>query len=309
MTRAALVTVAIPTHDRAEWLAVALDSARAQHYPALEIVVADDGNKSSTADAVARHVVDPRVRVLHGEASGVAMNHRRALEAARGDWIVFLADDDRLHPDFVSHRMRAIDADPGAAVVFSGYRRCDEHLRVLGHMDPSIPDDAPLDGEALVRAALRRDWSINSSLYRRDALLRAWPDAAIVGNAFDFAMHLRLAMQAGVRGAYGHWCDVDYRLHAAQTSRGEAEMRHFATTAAAYAYALGEPMSARTRALVKRDWASWHVQWARAHAFQGQPAEARRLLRRALTICPQHPAAWSQALLAHFAPWRIRRAG
>lgn len=301
-----LVTVAIPTHDRAEWLAVALESACALRWPSLEILVADDGGKEATARVVERFAGDPRLRVLRGEARGVAVNHRRAAEAARGAWIVFLADDDRLDAEFVANRMRRIAEDPDVVVVFSGYRRCDGDLNPIERMDAPLSDTAALDAPSLVEAALTRYWSINSSIYRREALLAAWPDEAAVGAAFDFALHLRLGLRPGARGLYGHWCDVDYRMHEGQTSRGDAEMRHYAAAAAAYAYVLGQPMSPRIRALIARDSANWHVQWARAHARRGRTDEARRLLRRAIAISPRTAAVWSQVLLAHLAPWRLR---
>lgn len=306
---APLVTVAIPTHDRAQWLAVALESARALRWPALEILVADDGGKPSTAEVVARHADDPRVRVLRGEARGIAANHRRATEAARGEWIVYLADDDRLDADFVANRMRRIAADPAVVVVFSGYQRCDGDLRPIERIDAPLSDTLALDATSLVEAALSRYWSINSSIYRREALLAAWPDESMVGAAFDLALHLRLALRPGARGLYGHWCDVDYRMHEGQISRGDAEMRHYEAAASAYAYVLGQPMSRRIRAVIARDSAKWHVLWARAHARRGRMNEARRLLRRAIAISPRTAAVWSQVLIAHLAPWRLRPGG
>jgi glycosyltransferase involved in cell wall biosynthesis len=303
---ATLVTVAIPTHDRAAWLADSLESAVALRWPALEILVADDGGTAATAKVVERFASDPRVRVLRWDAQGIAANHRRAAEVARGEWIVFLADDDRIGPDFVANRMRSVAGDPDAAVVFSGYRQCDEDLRPVRVVDPALRVDSPLDARALVQAALARHWSINGSLYRRDTLLEAWPDEAEVGAAFDFALHLRLALLPGTRGYYGSWCDLDYRMHSGQTSRGDAEMRHFAATSAAYGYVLRHAMPRDVRALVRRDFASWQVLWARAHARHGRMDEARRMLRHAIAVGPRTSAAWSQAVIAHLAPWRLR---
>jgi glycosyltransferase involved in cell wall biosynthesis len=303
-----LVTVAIPTHDRAHWLAVALESACALRWPALEILVADDGGKPSTAELVARQAPDTSLRLLGGEARGVAANHRRAAEAARGEWIVFPADDDRIGRDFVAHRMGRATADADAIVVFSGYRRCGPSLEPIELVDPPIDDSHPMDGQALAKASLARHWSINGAMYRRDAVLEAWPDESVVGAAFDFALHLRLALLPRARGWYGHWCDVDYRMHEGQTSRGDAEMRHFAATADAYAYIMERPMPRAIRAMIAEDCANWYVLWARAHARRGRIDEARRLLRRAVSIGPRTRAAWSQALVAHLAPWRLRTA-
>jgi glycosyltransferase involved in cell wall biosynthesis len=304
-----LVSVVLPTHDRPAWLAVALDSAVALRWPALEILVCDDGGLPETAQVVARHAGDPRVRLLRSEAKGVAANHRRALHAAAGEYITFLADDDRIAPDFIARRMARLTNDAGAVVAFSGYRVCDATLAPLRDFDPPLPDDAPLDGEALVGAALARAWSINGSLYKRSAIIDAWPDEEAVGAAFDMALHLRLALTPGARGWYGHWTDIDYRLHEGQTSRGDAILRHFDAGARMYEYVLRAPMPARLRARISRDCADWHVQWGRTLAQRGDLAGARRRMLRAVRTSPRTLVAWSQLAKAYITPWRLAPRG
>ncbi len=96
----ATFTVAVPTHDRRETVVLAVRSALAQTRAPEQVIVLCDGCKDGTADAL-RALGDPRVEVLELEkAPGYGYEHRnRSLEQARGEAIVWLADDDLLLPD------------------------------------------------------------------------------------------------------------------------------------------------------------------------------------------------------------------
>lgn len=93
-------TVALPTHDRRETVLLAVRSALAQTRPPEQVIVLCDGCTDGTAEAL-RALGDARVEVLELEkAPGYGYEHRnRSLERARGDAIVWLADDDLLLPD------------------------------------------------------------------------------------------------------------------------------------------------------------------------------------------------------------------
>jgi glycosyltransferase involved in cell wall biosynthesis len=96
----ATFTVALPTHDRRETVVLAVRSALAQTRAPEQVIVLCDGCTDGTADAV-RALGDARVEVLELEkAPGYGYEHRnRSLERARGEAIVWLADDDLLLPD------------------------------------------------------------------------------------------------------------------------------------------------------------------------------------------------------------------
>jgi glycosyltransferase involved in cell wall biosynthesis len=96
----ATFTVAVPTHDRRDTVVLAVRSALAQTRPPEQVIVLCDGCRDGTADAL-RALGDPRVEVLELEkAPGYGYEHRnRSLELARGEAIVWLADDDLLMPD------------------------------------------------------------------------------------------------------------------------------------------------------------------------------------------------------------------
>lgn len=111
--RAPLVTIGIPTYNRVASLERALRSALAQDQDGLEVLVSDDGSDDGTADAVrAIAGTDPRVRLIVQPVNlGHARNFQAVLDAARGEYFMWLSDDDRLDPAYVSRCLAALRAD------------------------------------------------------------------------------------------------------------------------------------------------------------------------------------------------------
>jgi glycosyltransferase involved in cell wall biosynthesis len=98
---APLVTLGITAYNAEETIERAVRSARAQSWPALEIVIADDASTDQTPrllEALAGE--DGRIRVLPGrENQGPAAARNRILAAARGEFLAFLDDDDECYPE------------------------------------------------------------------------------------------------------------------------------------------------------------------------------------------------------------------
>lgn len=122
-----LVSVVLPTFDRGPYLLRAIASVLGQLHERWELLVVDTGARPATAEALATFD-DPRIRVLeaHGSKSAVARN--LALDAARGDLVAYLDDDNvllpwwlravaltgREHPDrLVFYGARVIEQPPG----------------------------------------------------------------------------------------------------------------------------------------------------------------------------------------------------
>ena len=92
------VSVVIPTYNRAGLLPRAMDSALAQTYDDLELVVVDDGSTDDT-EAVVRGYDDPRVRyVAHETNRGANVARNTGIEAAEGEYVAFLDSDDEWLP-------------------------------------------------------------------------------------------------------------------------------------------------------------------------------------------------------------------
>lgn len=123
-----LVTIAIPTYNRAaSFLPAALQSALAQRYPRLEILIADNASTDHTA-ALVRAAGDQRLRYLRHERNiGAKRNFAYALEQARGDYFMMLHDDDAIDEDFLSTCLAAAGGRVRDGVIRTGVRVIDAH--------------------------------------------------------------------------------------------------------------------------------------------------------------------------------------
>src|SRR5215813_13858184 len=87
-----LVSVIIPTFDRAPWLGEAIASVLAQTYPHLELIIVDDGSHDATPEVVqAFGQVLTYIRQAH---AGVSAARNRGVAASRGALVAFLDSDD-----------------------------------------------------------------------------------------------------------------------------------------------------------------------------------------------------------------------
>ena len=128
-----LVSVALATYNGVRHLEQQLASIEAQSYPAIEIVIADDGSSDGTQELlVGRTWRRPhRVVATHGRA-GVIGNFSRALAACRGNRIALCDQDDVWHVDKVALLVDALDGlragDARPALVFSDIEVVDSQL-------------------------------------------------------------------------------------------------------------------------------------------------------------------------------------
>ena len=112
-----LISVVIPTYDRAQMVVGAIESVIAQTYPRLEIIVVDDGSVDGTADAIenlSSHSSSgsgktPEIRYLYQPNMGQSHARNTGIAAARGDWIGFLDSDDYWLRDKIEWQVRAIE--------------------------------------------------------------------------------------------------------------------------------------------------------------------------------------------------------
>lgn len=115
-----LVSVVMPTHNRASILPLAVESVRAQTYGNWELLVVEDGGERSAARLV-EGIGEPRIRVLEREHAGLCAARNAGLEAARGELIAYLDDDNRMDPGWLRTVAWAFERRPDADVLFGGY--------------------------------------------------------------------------------------------------------------------------------------------------------------------------------------------
>lgn len=111
----ALLTVVIPTYNRAAYLRVAIQSVLDQTYQDFEILVSDNASSDNTADVVASFG-DARIRYhRHARNIGPTPNWRFVMTQPQTEYIAPLADDDYYLPAHLETGLQAIKQYPQAA--------------------------------------------------------------------------------------------------------------------------------------------------------------------------------------------------
>ncbi|OGR09008.1 MAG: hypothetical protein A3K23_03435 [Desulfobacca sp. RBG_16_58_9] len=105
-----LVSVIIPTYNRADLVRQAVASVRAQTYRDFEIVVVDDGGTDDTFEVLSTW---PELRLLrHTGRQGVSAARNTGITAARGQWLAFLDSDDLWLPDKLARQIFWLEGQP-----------------------------------------------------------------------------------------------------------------------------------------------------------------------------------------------------
>lgn len=116
----ALVSVIIPCYNQAIYLSEAIDSALAQDYLNIEIIVVDDGSLDNTAKVARRY--GKKVKLFQQENKGLSAARNAGIREASGKYIVCLDADDRLSPAFCKLTAPILEKKPKVGLVATGWR-------------------------------------------------------------------------------------------------------------------------------------------------------------------------------------------
>jgi glycosyltransferase involved in cell wall biosynthesis len=128
-----LISIILPTYNGSRYLREAIDSCMAQTYGNWELIVVDDCSTDSTPSIVAEYVSsDPRIKSIRHEVNKklpAALNTGHA--AARGDYLTWTSDDNRLLPPAIEEMTRFLQDNPGVGLVYTDCIMIDEVGRYL----------------------------------------------------------------------------------------------------------------------------------------------------------------------------------
>ncbi len=135
LSRLPSVSVIMPTYNRARLLPRAIRSVLAQTYTDFELIVVDDASPDETPE-VAASLANPRLRYLRQPTNrGVSAARNTGVEAARGEIIVFVDDDDRVDAEFLAVMVEHLHKAP-ADVAFGLPWRAVVRLDATFHEQP-----------------------------------------------------------------------------------------------------------------------------------------------------------------------------
>jgi len=164
-----LVSVIIPSYNRAHMVPEAMDSVWAQTYRPIELIVVDDGSTDDTREVVARWrercAADDGFRVgyVYQPNSGLPASRNVGAIASRGAYLQFLDSDDYLHPDRFRRVLDRAASVPGFEVAVTGYEFVSEDRRPL---EPRPPVDLTA-ADRLERCIRRPLWAASPVYARR----------------------------------------------------------------------------------------------------------------------------------------------
>ncbi len=117
-----LVSIAIITYNSAKFIAKAMDSALAQDYPNIEIIVSDDASTDATPKIIQTYIdlYPDKIKLLTlSQNVGITKNWFNCVAYCKGKYITGLAGDDIMLSNKVSTQVSVMESDPNIAICYS----------------------------------------------------------------------------------------------------------------------------------------------------------------------------------------------
>lgn len=167
-----LVTVVVTTYDRPEYLRRAVRTVEAQTYAPIELLVVDDCSPTPASETL--RGVSPDVTAFevlrHDTNRGANGARNTGVEAATGEYIAFLDDDDRWVPEKLARQVETFErAGPDVGLVYTG-RKGVSGGAVHDHYVPE-----PVEGDMTKALLCRNEVGTQSAVMVRAAVAKATP--------------------------------------------------------------------------------------------------------------------------------------
>lgn len=194
------------TYNRADYIALALESALAQTYPNWELIILDDGSTDNTAQIVAGYH-DPRIRYIKDTTNkGLFARRHESLSYAQGEFVAILDSDDIwIDPQKLDKQVAYLTDHPDCVVVGTFITLIDNHGATIGATTYFTTDKNIRD-----HLLIRNQFANSSVLMRKQAL-----DKTAGYRDFAPCEDLELFLQLGQFGTFANLTDytLAYRTH------------------------------------------------------------------------------------------------
>jgi glycosyltransferase involved in cell wall biosynthesis len=200
MDEAPLVTVIIPTYNRAVFVTKALESVLNQSFTDYEIIVVDDGSTDTTKEVLAKY--EDRIKYVYQDNSGVSSARNTGIMTSRGKWLAFLDSDDEWKQDYLAKQIiqtqqnttqlcmqstncRFTDIDGSSQAYFS----------INGAITAFKGRDYLLISKPFSFVVTHGPWQIGSTIFLRDAIIDAGLFDTSMTVSEDFDVMARVSLQ------------------------------------------------------------------------------------------------------------------
>jgi glycosyltransferase involved in cell wall biosynthesis len=285
-----LVSVIIPTFNRARLLKEALDSVSGQTYRPIEALVVDDGSTDGTKDVFEEWALKIREDkefhplYFHQSKSGAPAARNRGLIESHGEFIQFMDSDDLLHPDKVNMQVCALRKYLDCDFVWSDLLEFPDGVKPNRARTSQLVNPAgQLELKKIGADLASMAWMVQGGLYRRRLIQPAgpWNEKLVRWQDIDYAVRL-----ACLGPAYTHLRAALYyfRMHEHGRIQDLYSNRN-GVNGGLLALESIERTLARVNnhdPKVARDMSNFYLQLARLAAIAGTPGEVRTAIRGAL---------------------------
>ena len=301
------VSIIIPCHNAAPWLAQTLESALAQTWPEKEIFLVDDGSTDRSLE-IARSFEARGVRILRQSNRGAAAARNAGMAVARGDFLQFLDADDLLTADKIEAQVRLLEIRTPGHIASCRWGRFVSDPSTARFVDAAVfRDFLPMD-YLIVHAGEKRMMHPAAWLVPRTVAERAgpWNEALSLNDDGEYFSRVVLASQGiafSAAGASLYRSQVPGSLsrrsdrHALESLARSVEM-----TAAHMRRAEDSPRVVRALAN--------YWQFLEYETYPGAPDVSRRAAREVRTlggstVLPEMGS--KQRMLANMVGWKLSR--
>src|ERR1700761_1233269 len=198
MNNTPLVSIIIPTYNRAGLIRSAINSALQQTYTNIQVIVIDDGSTDDTAGVIKDY---PQVEYIVQEHAGQAAARNNGLKHSKGTYVASLDSDDEWNADFLARCVSKLEADNLDFVFTNWYQYTgDEAWDSLLH-DPYLWPflEKTQDRWAVLNYQEARELYIHScsspsssTVMRKSSIASGWDDTIIIGD--DWCLYLDILL-------------------------------------------------------------------------------------------------------------------
>ncbi|MBL1213269.1 MAG: glycosyltransferase family 2 protein [Ignavibacteriae bacterium] len=127
-----VVSIILPTFNRAKLLSRAINSVTAQSFKNWELVIVDDGSDDSTFELVNIYIAEyQNIRYMKHSNRKLPLSLNTGITASAGKYIAFLDSDDEYDKNYLFERIEYLEKNSGIDLIYGG-------VRIIG--DPFVPD-------------------------------------------------------------------------------------------------------------------------------------------------------------------------
>ena len=201
--KAPLVSVVIPTYNRAAFVTKAVDSAINQVFSDHEIIVVDDGSTDATKESIIRY--GDRIRYVYQDNSGVSAARNTGIKMSRGKWLAFLDSDDEWKPDYLAKQITHAQNNAWLCMQSANCRFTDidgssrTYFAINGAMATFRGRDYLLIKNPFSFVVTHGPWQVGSTIFLRDAII----EAGLFDNRITVSEDFDVMARVSLRGPFG----------------------------------------------------------------------------------------------------------